>query len=42
MHSFSNPWKHKKTFQFSDAFRGYRKGALGMNGLNKYETIPEK
>ena len=36
MHSFSNPWKHKKTFQFSG------KGALGMNGLNKYETIPEK
>ena len=22
MHPFSNPWKHQKTFQFSDIFRG--------------------
>ena len=34
MHPFSTPWKHMKTLQFSDIFRGYRKGAYGMNGLN--------
>ena len=34
MHPFSNPWKYQKTLQFSDVFRGYRKGVLGANGLN--------
>ena len=29
-----NPWKHQKTFRFSDAFRGYRKATVGCNGLN--------
>ena len=33
MHPLSTPWKHQKTFRFSDVFRGYRKGALGTNGL---------
>ena len=30
---FPYPWKHQKTFRFSDAFRESRKGALGTNGL---------
>ena len=30
---FSTPWKHQKTFLFSDVFRGYRKAASGTNGL---------
>ena len=34
MHPFSIPWKHQKTVRFSDVFRGWRKGALGTNGLN--------
>ena len=34
MHPFSSPWKHRKTWRFS-AFRGYRKGALGTNGLKR-------
>ena len=33
MHPFSTPWKHQKTFRFSDVFRGYWQGALGTNGL---------
>ena len=28
------PWKHQKTFRFSDVFRGYRKVKPGCNGLN--------
>ena len=32
------PWKHQKTFRFSDIFRGYRKATLGCNGLKKNET----
>ena len=28
------PRNHQKTFGFSDVFRGWRKGALGTNGLN--------
>ena len=32
-HPLSTPWKHQKTLRFSDVFRGYRKGALGTNGL---------
>ena len=35
MHLFSTPWKHQKTLLFSDVFRGYRKAALGRNGLRK-------
>ena len=31
---FLYPWKHRKTWRFSDVFRGYRKGALGTNELN--------
>ena len=27
------PWKHQKTFRFSDVFRGYRKATPGRNGL---------
>ena len=33
MHPFSTLWKHQKVLRFSDVFRGYRKGALGTNGL---------
>ena len=33
MHPSFIPWKHEKTVRFSDVFRGYRKGALGANGL---------
>ena len=35
MYPFSTSWKHLKTLQFSDVFRGYRKSALGTNGLNE-------
>ena len=38
MHPFSTPWKHQKTLWFSDVFKGYRKGALGTNGLSKLEV----
>ena len=31
---FVYPWKHQKTFQFSDVFRENTKGALGTSGLN--------
>ena len=27
------PWKHQKSFRFSDVFRGYRKATPGCNGL---------
>ena len=27
------PWKHQKTFKFSDVFRGYRKATPDCNGL---------
>ena len=30
---FYTPWKHKKTFRFSDVFRGYIKATTGCNGL---------
>ena len=33
MHPFSTSWKHQKTVMFSNLFRGWRKGALGKNGL---------
>ena len=39
MHPFCTPWKHQKTFRFSDVFRGYRKGALGTNKLIIITTI---
>ena len=31
--AFLYPWKHKKTFRFSDVFKGYRKATPGCNGL---------
>ena len=34
MHPFCTPWKPQKTSRFSDVFTGYRKGALGTNGLS--------
>ena len=37
MHPLSTPWKHQKTLRFSNVCRGWRKGALGTNGLNTYE-----
>ena len=33
MHPFSTHWKHQKTMRFSYVFMGWRKGALGRNGL---------
>ena len=33
MYPFYTPWKHRKTLWFSDVFRGYRNGALGINEL---------
>ena len=33
MHPFSTLLKYQKTLRFSDVFRGYKKGALCMNGL---------
>ena len=42
MHPFSTPWKHQKTLRFSDAFMGWRKGALGTNGLKYFTIISEK
>ena len=30
---FYSPWKHQKTFKFSDVFRRYRKAVPGCNGL---------
>ena len=33
MHPFSAVWNHLKTSLFSNVFSGYRKGALGANGL---------
>ena len=39
MHSFSNLWKYQKTVGFSDVFRGWRKGALGTNGLRSRDII---
>ena len=32
---FYTPWKHWKTFRFSDVFRWYRKATPGCNGLIK-------
>ena len=32
---FYTPWKHQKTFRFSDVFRGYRKATPGCNGLSE-------
>ena len=32
---FGTPWKHQKTFRFSDVFRGYRKATSGCNGLSE-------
>ena len=33
--SFDTPWKHQKTFVFSDVFRGYRKRPVAWNGLRR-------
>ena len=35
MHPFSSPWKHQQTVRFSDVLRGWRKDALGTNGLKR-------
>ena len=35
---FLYPRKHHKTLQFSGAFKGKRKGALGTNGLTYTES----
>ena len=33
------PWKHQKTFRFSDVFRGYRKATPGCNRLSELTSI---
>ena len=33
MFDFYTPWKRQKSLRFSDAFRGYKKGALGTHEL---------
>ena len=43
MHPSSNPWKHQKTLQLSDFFRGQRKDALGTNELKDiFEEVHDK
>ena len=39
IHPFLTPWKHQKTFRFSDVFRRERKGALGTNRLSKMSKL---
>ena len=39
MDLFFTPLKYQKTVRFSGVFRGYRKGALGMNGLKYVPPI---
>ena len=40
VHPLSTPWKYKITLQFSDVFRGYRKGALETNRFNIISDKP--
>ena len=45
MNPFPTPWKHQKAVRFSDAFKGYGKGALATNGLitmKNYKNTPRK
>ena len=43
MHPSSTPWKHQKTLQLSDFFRGQRKDALGTNELKDiFEEVHDK
>ena len=32
------PWKHQKTFRFSDVFKGYRQAKPGCNGLKSVKN----
>ena len=34
MHSFSTPWKHKKTVRFSGYFQGVEQGCIGKEWVN--------
>ena len=36
MHPSSTPSKHQEAVRFPDVFRGWRKGALGTNGLRDF------
>ena len=36
---FYTPWKHQKTFSFSDVFKGDRKATLGFNGLSMLNSL---
>ena len=38
MHPFFAPWEYQQTIWLFDIFRGYRKGALGKNGLRKEDV----
>ena len=39
MRPFFTLWKHQKTLQFSDVFRGWRKGALRTNGWSNFIVV---
>ena len=39
---FYTPWKHQKTYRFSDVFRGYRKTTPGCNHNNYHGDLPPK
>ena len=36
---FYTPWKHQKTFRFTDVFREYRNATPSCNGLSKFKQI---
>ena len=36
---FYTPWKHQKTFRFSDVFRGCRKATAGCNSLTHFIVV---
>ena len=42
MHSFSTSWKDLKKLRFSNVFRGQKNGALGKNGLKRYNVFKDK
>ena len=40
MHPFSTPWKHQKTWRFSDVFKGYRERLHWEYSRQKGATLP--
>ena len=39
MHSFSTPWKHQKTFRFSDVFKGVEKRCTGSKCVKHTQEL---